>query len=66
MTETLTGSVARALRGVRWYAKQLSGESKWDDYLARCERDGVEPMSRRAYERHRSDHLERNPQRRCC
>lgn len=66
MTATLTDSVARALRGVRWYAKQLSGESKWDDYLARCERDGVEPMSRRAFERHRDEHRESGTQGRCC
>jgi hypothetical protein len=62
----VTTLVRRWAAGVRWYARELTGEARWDDYLARCERDGVEPMSRRAYERHRSDHLERNPQRRCC
>lgn len=55
-----------AARGVRWYFKQLTGESKWDDYLARCEAEGLTPMSRREFERHRADHAERNPQGRCC
>lgn len=55
-----------AARGVRWYFKQLTGESKWDDYLARCEAEGLTPMSRREFERHRADHVERNPQGRCC
>lgn len=60
------GPVRRALAGVRWYARELSGESKWDEYLARCERDGTDPMTRRAFERHR-DHLrEGATQGRCC
>jgi hypothetical protein len=58
--------VRRWAAGVRWYARQLSGEAKWDEHLERCRRDGTEPMSRRDFERHRSDHLEKSPQRRCC
>ena len=58
--------VRRALAGVRWYARQLSGESKWDDYLADCERRGTEPMTRRAFERHRDQHRESSTQGRCC
>ncbi|MFJ9388389.1 YbdD/YjiX family protein [Nocardioides sp. NPDC101246] len=46
--------------------RQATGEAKWDEYVARCERDGVEPMSRRAFERHRADEKEHNPQARCC
>lgn len=46
--------------------RQATGEAKWDEYLARCEREGVEPMSRRAFERHRADEKEHNPQARCC
>jgi len=56
----------RAGRGLRWYLKQASGEAKWDEYLDRCRREGVEPQSRRAFERHRAEHKERNPQSRCC
>jgi uncharacterized short protein YbdD (DUF466 family) len=58
--------VRRALAGVRWYARELSGEARWDDHLARCARDGVEPMSRRDFERHRDAHRESSTQGRCC
>ncbi len=60
------GPVRRALAGVRWYVKQLSGESKWDEYLARCAREGTEPMSRRDFERHRDHQRENTTQGRCC
>ncbi len=55
-----------ALRGVGWYLRQLSGEGKWDEYVARCRAEGRTPMERREFERHRSEHTERNPQNRCC
>jgi hypothetical protein len=51
---------------VVWYLKQATGEAKWDEYVDRCTREGVEPMSRRDFERHRADHKEHNPQSRCC
>jgi hypothetical protein len=53
-------------RGIRWYLKQATGEAKWDEYLERCCTEGVEPMSRRYFERHRAEHRENNPQSRCC
>ncbi len=53
-------------RGIRWYIRQLTGEAKWDEYLERCVREDVEPMSRRDFERHRSEHSEKHPQARCC
>lgn len=56
----------RAGRGILWYLKAATGESKWDEYLERCRGDGVEPMSRRDFERHRSEHQETHPQSRCC
>jgi hypothetical protein len=59
-------AVLKAGRGIRWYLKQVTGEAKWDQYLDRCRCEGVEPMSRRDFERHRSEHKERNPQSRCC
>ncbi|MCY7396948.1 MAG: YbdD/YjiX family protein [Nocardioides sp.] len=58
--------VRRALAGVRWYAKELSGEGRWDTYLQQCERDGVTPMGRREFERHLDDHRETSTQGRCC
>jgi len=53
-------------RSVRWYVRQLTGEAKWDDYVAGCEARGEEPMTRRAFERHRADHQESSPLARCC
>ena len=62
----MTGRLAEAARGVRWYLREVTGEAKWDGYLARCAEEGRTPMSRREYERHRADHKERTAQGRCC
>lgn len=59
-------SVMTAARGIRWYLRQLTGEAKWDEYVARCHADGRQPTSRREFERHRADHRERSTQSRCC
>lgn len=59
-------AVVRVGRGIFWYLKQASGEAKWDEYLGRCDSDQVEPVSRSAFERHRSERKENNPQSRCC
>ena len=58
--------IARAARGLWWYLREVSGEARWDEYLARCAAENRTPMSRREFERHRADHRERNPQSRCC
>lgn len=63
---SVRAAVTRAWRGVRWYARELSGEARWDDHLAHCARSGHEPMSRRAFERARSDRAERAVVDRCC
>lgn len=52
--------------GIRWYLKQATGEAKWDEYLERCLSDGVAPISRRDFERHRAEQKESNTQPRCC
>ena len=62
----MRATLLRAGRGIRWYLREATGETKWDDYLDRCRGEGVQPMSRRAYERHRAQHKENNPQSRCC
>jgi uncharacterized short protein YbdD (DUF466 family) len=59
-------AILKAGRRLRWYLKQVTGEAKWDEYLDRCRRQGVEAMSRRQFEQHRSEHKENNPQARCC
>ena len=53
-------------RGIYWYLKQVTGEAKWDEYLERARSEDMEPMSRRDFERHRSEYKANNPQARCC
>ncbi len=55
-----------SVRELRALLRQATGESRWDDYVARCRVEGTPPMSRREFERHRAEHKERNPQARCC
>lgn len=62
----MSGAVLRAAVAFRWYVRQLTGEGKWDEYVARCRERGDEPMTRRAFERHWDKHRESNPQARCC
>ena len=62
----MTAAVVRAWRGVRWYLREFTGESRWDVYLAHCAEHGHTPMSRREFERRRSDAQEKNPITRCC
>lgn len=57
--------LAETLRGVRRLLREATGESKWDDYLASCQTDGTVPISRREFERHRTDVGGEGPQR-CC
>lgn len=59
--------LAERLRGVRRLLREATGESKWDDYLAKCQADGTVPVSRREFERRRAnlkDHGQ-GPER-CC
>ncbi|MEP7035110.1 MAG: YbdD/YjiX family protein [Actinomycetota bacterium] len=56
----------RVGRGILWYLKASTGESKWGEYLERCRYEDVKPMSRKDFERHRTEHKENNPQARCC
>ena len=55
-------AVLNARRGIRWHLRQSTGEAKWDEYLERCRSEHVQPMSRRDFERHRTQHQENNPQ----
>lgn len=59
-------SVRRALAGLRWYLREVSGESRWDAYVARCRTEGREPQDRRTWERHRADEREHHAAQRCC
>ena len=62
----MTSVLARVQRGLVWYLRQATGEARWEEYVARCGREGTTPMSRREFERHRADLKEHNPQSRCC
>jgi uncharacterized short protein YbdD (DUF466 family) len=59
---TVARQVVRALRAVRWYARELMGDSAYEHYLARFavdHADGVSgehhPLSERDFWRQRSD-----------
>ncbi|GGT81640.1 MULTISPECIES: YbdD/YjiX family protein [Streptomyces] len=60
----------RAVHGIRWYVRELSGEAVYDRYVAHarsCDPD-AEVMTRREFERSRTDAREADPREgfRCC
>jgi uncharacterized short protein YbdD (DUF466 family) len=61
-------TVREAFSGVRWYLREVSGESAYDRYVEHRRRDHPdEPvLTRRAFERARQDEREARPQARCC
>jgi uncharacterized short protein YbdD (DUF466 family) len=56
------------LAGVRWYLREVTGESGYDRYVAHQRRDhaGQPVMTRREYERRRQDDRDARPRARCC
>jgi uncharacterized short protein YbdD (DUF466 family) len=60
--------VARMWRGVRWYLRELTGETQYDRYLERHTREhaGAAPLSRREFERRRIATADPKPGSRCC
>jgi uncharacterized short protein YbdD (DUF466 family) len=58
--------VLEVARALRWYVRQLTGEGKWDEYVAECKAFGDPPMSRREFERRRDHEREHTPGARCC
>jgi uncharacterized short protein YbdD (DUF466 family) len=59
-------TVLRVARRLRWYVRELTGEARWDDYLAECREFGDQPMSRREFERRRDHEREHQAVGRCC
>ncbi|MEP6464365.1 MAG: YbdD/YjiX family protein [Frankiaceae bacterium] len=55
----------RAVAGLRWYLREVSGEADYDRYLARARPD-VPVMSRREFERHKMKARDAHPGARCC
>ncbi len=60
--------LAEMVGGVRWYLREVAGETAYDRYVehVRSEHPDAMVMSRRDFERMRSDERERNPRARCC
>ncbi|GHC47560.1 YbdD/YjiX family protein [Streptomyces flavofungini] len=66
----MSGPLRRAVRGLRWYVRELTDESAYERYVAHLRKghpDAVVP-SRRAFERMRTDRQESDPRQgfRCC
>jgi uncharacterized short protein YbdD (DUF466 family) len=61
-------TVRDAFAGVRWYLREVSGESRYDRYVEHMRRDHPDQavMSRREYERQQMRMREENPRARCC
>ncbi len=55
-------------RGVRWYLREVSGESAYDKYVehTRAHHPDALVMSRRDFERARMRERDENPRARCC
>ncbi len=69
MASTALGGVAaRAARAVRWYVRELLGESAYDRYCERHRRDHPdhEPMPAREFWRDRADVQAAAPHGGCC
>ncbi|PWI15656.1 hypothetical protein DI272_16870 [Streptomyces sp. Act143] len=66
----MRSALRRALRGVRWYLRELTDESAYDRYVAHLRRDHpqADVPTRRAFERMRTDRQEHDPRQgfRCC
>jgi len=61
-------SARRTLGGVRWYLREVAGESSYERYVEHESREhsGRPVLSRREFERQRQDYRDRTPQQRCC
>lgn len=62
------GTVRRGVGWVRWYLREVTGESAYDRYVAHAcaEHPGAPVLDRREFERRRMDARDATPQQRCC
>lgn len=53
---------------IRWYVKGLVGENDYERYVThlRLHDPELEPVTRRDFERAKTDRMESNPKSRCC
>jgi uncharacterized short protein YbdD (DUF466 family) len=61
-------TVRRALAGIGWYLREVSGETAYGRYVEHARRDhpGEPVIARRDFERRRQDERESRTQARCC
>jgi uncharacterized short protein YbdD (DUF466 family) len=61
-------TAVRIWRGLRWYLRELTGETQYDRYLERHAREHPDapPLSRREFERRRIAAADARPGSRCC
>jgi uncharacterized short protein YbdD (DUF466 family) len=61
-------ALGRSARWLRWYLREVSGESAYDRYLAHAHaaHPGAPVLSRREFERRRMDQRDDRPESRCC
>ena len=66
----IASALARVPRAARWYVRELTGEAAYEHYAAHARRHdpGVVLLTRREFERRRTDAREANPREgfRCC
>jgi uncharacterized short protein YbdD (DUF466 family) len=64
----MTLAVRRGARWLRWYLREVSGESAYDRYVDHVRTDHPDRpvLSRRDFERRRMDDRDSRPQSRCC
>jgi uncharacterized short protein YbdD (DUF466 family) len=64
----VTTTVRQGARWLRWYLREVSGESAYGRYVehARAEHPDQDVLSRRQFERQRMDDRDARPQSRCC
>lgn len=62
------GWVGTALRGIRWYLREATGESAYDSYVAHARREHPDApvLPRRDFERVRQDARASQTRARCC
>jgi uncharacterized short protein YbdD (DUF466 family) len=60
--------VSRAVEGIRWYLREVSGEGDYDRYVAHTQRHHRDTpvLSRRDFERRKMQDREANPEAHCC
>jgi uncharacterized short protein YbdD (DUF466 family) len=61
-------TIKEVARGVRWYLREVSGETAYERYVAHMRADHADQpvMSRRDFERRRQDQRELHQRARCC